>query len=221
MKFNLTPKELKASEKNVYSQGGQDGVLEVIFNQMGEGRKHFVEFGARDGLECSNTANLRINHNWEGVLMDSLPLSKIVEKEYIISANINDLFDKYKIFENDLISIDIDGNDYWVWSALRTLSRVVIIEYNSKFHNDKSLAIEYNPNHKWEGDDYYGASLLALKKLGEKKGYTLVYVVDRLDAVFVRNDLVDENYIIPTLDELLPEPIIAFDKVSDKKWVEV
>lgn len=62
---------------------------------------------------------------------------------------------------------------------------------------------------------------MALKRLGEKKGYTLVYVVDRFDAVFVRNDLIDDGYVPLTLDELSPEPIIAFEKVSGKKWVIV
>ena len=60
-----------------------------------------------------------------------------------------------------------------------------------------------------------------MKKTGQEKGYTLVHVIKQLDAVFVRNDLLDENYIPPTLDELLQSPIIAFNKISNKKWVEV
>lgn len=221
MLFNLTHKELKLAERSVFSQGGQDGVLEAIFNQIGEGNEYFVEFGARDGVELSNTANLREFRGWGGLLMDTNPLSKLVKKENITKNNINSILEKYKVKEVDLCSVDIDGNDYWVWQSLYIKPRVVSIEYNSKFKNDKSYAIEYNPEHKWEGDDYYGASLLALQKLGEAKGYTLVYVVDRFDAVFIRNDLVGTDYIVPTLDELLPEPIIAHDKISNKKWVQV
>lgn len=221
MLFNLTIQELKASEKSVFSQGGQDGVLEAIFKQIGEGEKFFIEFGARDGVELSNTANLRLTHGWGGWLMDSNPLADIVTEKNITAENINDILNNFDKRELDYLSIDIDGNDYWVWKALENKPRVVTIEYNSKFRNDESCAIEYNPDHKWEGDDYYGASLLALKKLGENKGYTLVYVVDRFDAVFVRSDLVSTDYVVPTLDELLPEPIIAHEKKSDKKWVIV
>lgn len=228
MKFNLTPTELKAAEKSVYSQGGQDGVLEAIFNQIGHGSKLFYECGARDGIELSNTANLRLNHNWQGLLEDSDPKSGIVHKDQLLRANINYILTISFGFSSgiSLFSLDIDGNDYWIWEEAKMAiasqnPRVVLIEYNSKFRNNESFVIEYNPEHKWEGDDYYGASLFALKKLGERKGYTLVYVVDRFDAVFIRNDLVSPDYIIPTLDELLPEPIIAHEKKSTKKWVIV
>lgn len=222
MLFNLTYKELKAAEKSVYSQGGQDGILEAIFGQIGclPGGT-YCEFGARDGIELSNTANLRINHNWDGLLIDAEPQSAIVKKEIATADNANSLLEKYSVKAVNYLSIDIDGNDYWIWKAMSNWPAVVTVEYNSKFKNNESYAIEYNPNHKWEGDDYYGASLSAFKKLGEQKGYTLVYVVDRFDAVFVRNDLVSPDYIAPTLDELLPEPIIAHDKISTKKWVIV
>jgi hypothetical protein len=219
--FNLTPKEIKAAEKSIYSQAGQDGILNLIFSQIGEGGKYYVEFGARDGLDLSNTANFELNHGWRGLLMDAEAAARGVKREMITKDNINSLLDKYEVSEIDFISIDIDGNDYWVWKAMNRNPRVVLIEYNSKFSNNESYAIEYNPNHRWEADDYYGASLLALKKLGEEKGYTLVYVVQQLDAVFVRNDLISEDYIPPTLDELLPKPIIAFKKKSKKTWVEV
>jgi hypothetical protein len=218
--FNLSHKQLKEAERSVYSQAGQDGVLEAIFDQI-DSRKLFVEFGARDGLELSNTANLRLNHGWKGLLMDAYPLSDIVEKENVTKDNIMYLLYKYKVEDCGLLCIDVDGNDYWIWEAIKDMPHVVVIEYNSKFRNDESYAIEYNPNHIWEGDDYYGASLLALKKLGEKKGYTLVHIVGELDAFFVRNDLLDKGYVAPTIEELLPEPIIAHEKISNKKWVKI
>lgn len=227
MLFNLTYKELKSAERSVFSQGGQDGVLEAIFNQIGHGGKLFFDIGARDGVELSNTANLRMGYGWNGLLLDVTPLHENVTGAMVTKDNINEMWllvNKNNINEisliddADLLNCDIDGNDFWIWEALQSQPKVVCIEYNSKFRNDESYTIAYNPDHKWEGDDYYGASLLALKKLGEKKGYTLVYVVDRFDAVFVRNDLVAPRYKPPTLDELLPEPIIAHEKKSDKKW---
>jgi len=216
MKFNLTPHQLKASERSVYSQGGQDGVLEAIFNQIGV-RNPLVEFGARDGIECSNTKYLSYKYAMRRLLIDAQPLSDDVLEMEITKDNIDGVIDG----DFDYMSIDLDGNDYWVWEAITNKPSVVTIEYNSKFRNDESVTIEYNPEHKWEGDDYYGASLLALKKLGEKKGYTLVYVVDMLDAVFIRDDLISADYVVPTIEELFPEPIIAFTKISNKKWILV
>lgn len=220
-KFSLTHEELNSIKHKVYSQGFQDGVLEAIFNQIGEGNKTFIEFGARDGVEISNTFNLRLNHGWGGLLMDSEPLSELVMKETITRENINQLFRKYAMYEADYLSIDLDGNDWYVWKAIRIKPRVVTIEYNSKFGYMESFAIEYNSEHKWQGDDYYGASLLALKKLGIEKGYTLVHRVAQFDAVFVRNDLLAPDYIPPLIQELLPKAIIAHDTVSNKKWVEI
>lgn len=219
MTFSLSHKQLKQAERSVYSQGGQDGVLEAIFNQIGHGTKTFVEFGARDGVELSNTANLRLNYGWSGILIDAEPKSDIVHKAFITTKNINKLLSDIESIM--YLSIDMDGNDYWVWMAIVRDPNVVTIEYNSKFNNYESVSIAYNPDHIWEGDDYYGASLLALKRLGEAKGYTLVYVVDRFDAVFVRNDLIDDDYEPPSLNELSPEPIIAHEKISNKRWVFV
>lgn len=220
MKFNLTHKELKERERSVYSQGGQDGVLETIFDIIGTQTKFFVEFGAKDGVYLSNTANLRINHRWTGLLMDAEPEAEIVRNEMVTAENIAYLFYNYGVSSFDYLSIDIDGNDYWIWEAITYSPRVVTIEYNAKWAAHESKAIKYDPSHVWMGDDYYGASLLALKKLGERKGYTLVHVVDTLDAVFIRNDFIDENYVPPTVEELLPEPVQAFPH-RIKKWVDI
>jgi len=221
MKFNLTHTELKNAEKSIYSQAGQDGVLEAIFKQLKIIKGTFVEFGAGNGVNISNTAHLRMNKGWRGLLMDTEPQSPIVEREFITARNINRILAMYKVFELDYLSIDIDGNDLWVWEAIEIKPKVVSIEYNSKFRYDESYSIEYNPEHKWEGDDYYGASLLALKRIGEKKGYTLVYVVGELDAIFVRNNVLHPDYVPIPIEILLPMPIIAHPIVSNKKWVEI
>jgi len=101
MKFNLSPYQLSIAERSVYSQKGQDGILELIFSQFGIKKGTFVEFGARDGVELSNTAHLRLNKGWRGLLMDTEPLSPIVEKEFITAHNINRIFSMYKVFELD------------------------------------------------------------------------------------------------------------------------
>lgn len=222
MKFNLTHQQLKDSEKRIYSQGMQDGILEAIFKHLKINEGYLIDVGAKDGLEISNSANLRMNFGWSCLLIDAEPLSDFVKKETITKENINGILKKYHVpKEVDLLTLDIDGIDIYVWKAIRINPKVVSIEFNSKFRNDESYTIEYNKKQKWEGDDYYGASLLALKKLGEQKGYTLVYAVDRYDAIFVRNDLLSSDYKPSTIDEIFPEPIVAHQIISNKKWIEI
>lgn len=222
MLFNLTYQKLKSSEKSVFSQKGQDGVIEAIFSQLNANNKFCIEFGAGDGKHLSNTANLE-NKGWERVLFDVDPKSEFITHCNITAENINDVFNETNIpYGIDYLSIDIDGNDLWVWEALKKMPKVVSIEYNSKFENNESFAIKYNPDHKWDGDDYYSASLLALKRIGERKGYRLVYVVDELDAFFIRRDLISKEYKEPDLNVLLPKPIIAHKpSIKDRQWIEI
>lgn len=108
--------------------------------------------------------------------------------ERISPLNINRLFEKYGVpLEFDLLSIDLDGQDFWVWALLDYFPRVVIIEYNPALVIDQSVSIPFDVSHQWDGTQYYGASLLALNKLGISKGYTLLYA-NAVNAFFVRND---------------------------------
>lgn len=217
--FNLSSEYLSKCSKQIYSQSNQDGVLEAMFNQIGVEHFGCMEFGAGDGEWLSNTLYMKERFGMVRLLYDANPKSDIVEQSFITVENVSEIVKlSYKLA---YLSIDLDGNDYWIWEAIENKPSVVTIEYNSKFRNDESYAIEYNENHVWQGDDYYGASLLALKKLGERKGYTLVHVVGALDAVFVRNDLLGNGYVPPTIEELLPEPMIVHKPSENKKWVEI
>lgn len=106
---------LKNFQKKIYSQNGEDGILEEIFNKIGTLNKYFVEFGAWDGTHLSNTANLRLNHNWSGLLLES-DISKCQNEIIhgtVTSENINNLFSQNNVpNEFDLLSIDIDSHDY-------------------------------------------------------------------------------------------------------------
>ncbi len=130
-----------------------------------------------------------------------------LRKEIINAENVESLFKKYDVpFEFDLLSIDIDSNDYYVWGAIRNYSpRIVVIEYNANVPPDQSRTIPYTPNFVFPHTDYFGASLLALKKLGDEKGYTLVSC-DNLgvNAFFVRSDLV--NFAIRNIEEIYRRP---------------
>lgn len=112
--------------------------------------------------------------------------------------NINSLIQSVFSDEIDLLSIDIDGNDYYIWEAINVISpRVVCIEYNSKFVPPIKWAIEYNPEHIWDGSDYQGTSLAALVELSVQKGYQLVGCnLNGVNAFFVRNDILDGKFMV-------------------------
>lgn len=170
--------ELAARERRVYSQWGEDGALERLFELFGTTNRYYVEFGAADGFHLSNTANLRIHHGWTGLLLDGSASDDdpLVRREFITAENVNEVFGRHGVPESfDLLSLDIDGNDYWVWKALRARPRVVVIEYNIHFGLDLARTIEYDADFVWDGSLYCGASLAALRRLGDTKGYALIY----------------------------------------------
>ncbi len=92
--------------------------------------------------------------------------------------------------EPDVVSIDVDGNDYWIWMALTRRPRVVVIEYNGALDVTSKRVMPYSPGHEWDHTSGYGASLAALEELGAQKGYTLVHTeLAGVNAFFVRDDL--------------------------------
>ncbi len=193
-------------EKKVLSQRGQDGILEMIFDKIGTTNKFFVEFGIH--LREGNTLYLKSAKGWNGLWMDGKGDGKNIKKEFITKDNINELLEKYNVPNTfDLLSIDIDGNDYYIWESIKKNPRVLEIEYNSHISPNESKSIEYNPNFVWKGDDYYGASLLALVKLGIKKGYTLIGCDSTgTDSFFIQNDLVKGKFLIQDINEIFRPP---------------
>lgn len=197
---------------HVYSQTDEDGYLLYIFSLIGTTNKKVVEIGAGDGLEC-NSANLIINHRWQGLLLDGdknntktgtkiygfLKATRIAPPRlvnaWITAENINELIEKHDFSgEVDLLSIDIDGNDYWIWKAIKvTNPRVVIVEYNGYWVNDDAVTIPYDPKFELklvDGVYYCGASLAAFVTLGKQLGYRLVGSnTNQFNAFFVRNDI--------------------------------
>jgi len=129
---------------------------------------------------------------------------------FITKDNINTLIEEEgKISgEIDLLSIDIDGNDYWVWEAIKCINpRVVVIEYNGKFPPNFEWVMEYDSNHIWQGDDKYGASLKSLELLGSKLGYQLVGTnVMGVNAFFVKRNLANDLFVSPPIAEKLYNP---------------
>ena len=214
-------RSLNRFESKVYSQNGEDGILQALFSKIGTTNKFCVEFGVENGAEC-NTRYLREKKNWTGLLMDGGGTQpSCIKKEFITSDNINDLFKKYNVPKTfDLLSIDIDGNDYWVWKSLDTnyIPRVVVIEYNAKIPPSESKTIAYDPAFRWDGSDYYGASLGALVKLAQTKGYTLAGCERQgVNAFFIRNEELDGKFVIQELRELYKPPRFG-KKVDGGGW---
>jgi hypothetical protein len=219
--------DLRAYERSVYSQSGADGVLLRIFECIGASNRYFVEFGAKDGCVESNTAHLRIDHGWTGLLMegDAERAREPVRNEFVTAENVNALFAKHRVpTEFDLLSIDVDGNDYWIWKAIDGYRpRVVEIEYNIFFGPSVRKTIPYSADFRWDKTSYHGASLAALQELGREKGYTLVYAESYApNAFFVRNDELPAGFVEQPIEEisdwwLCEEP----EDQLNRPWVSV
>lgn len=209
--------ELQQNEFKVYSQWGEDGIIQKLLRHVTIARKVFVEFGVQDYTE-SNTRFLLVNNNWAGLVIDGsqdyidyIKRDRIywqhnlkAECGFITRDNINDLFRKNGIEgEIGILSIDIDGNDYWVWEAIDSVNpAVVITEYNARFGSGRAVTVPYDPKfvrgQAHHSMIYYGASLRALCLLGNRKGYAFVGCNSAgNNAFFVRRDL-----MVPTLVEL-------------------
>jgi len=214
----LPPPYLDSFEYKVYSQNGEDGIINEIFKRIGTTNKTFVEFGVEEGLESNG--HFLLFTGWNGLWIEgsdkffikikelfSEPLSTKQLKAvcaFVTIENINSLIEDNGITgEIDLLSIDIDGNDYWVWKAITCIQpRVVMVEYNAKFPPPCEWIMEYDPNYVWnDGSDKQGASLKSFELLGKELGYKLVgTTTNGVNAFFVKKELTKN---------LFPEPATA------------
>ena len=210
---------LNKNEFKAFSQNGEDGILMEILKNLGIQSGFFVEFGVQDGLETNTT--LMLFRGWQGLWIeaDEYLYSQIVSNLHIPITSgklriLND-FVNTKNFESillsqdvprdfDVLSIDIDSNDYWVWQSLTEFyPKVVIIEYNAFFPPDINWVMDYDEKRVWDSTIYFGASLKSLYELGLAKGYTLVCCSSTgVNAFFVRNDLLNDNFTILSLKNI-------------------
>lgn len=216
--------DLADYEASVHSQCGEDGVLERLFDVIGVRERYFVEFGAWDGQHLSNTANLRLHKNWRGLLMEGSDRAdgELVQREFVRADNVNELFARHGVPEVfDLLSIDIDGNDYWIWKAIDSFTaRVVVVEYNVFFGLHQACTMPYDPDWVWDRSYYHGASIAALQKLGREKGYTLVYA-DRFapNAFLVLDSELPAGFRERPLADITPWNAFEHSApVGDREW---
>lgn len=207
--------ELNRHESKVYSQNNEDGVLMWLFTAVGATDRRFIEFGIGAGEEC-NTTNLALTFGWSGLQMDCNPWGVgyarhffrkmlgpkenrvTVTQQTVTPENVNDVFARHGFKgEIDLLSIDIDSNDYHVWKAIEVVRpRVVVCEYNATFGPELPATMRYREGfdrwaahpHGW----FFGAGLGALTHLSHEKGYILAGCESTgVNAFFVRRDVAE------------------------------
>lgn len=239
-------------EFRVRSENGEDGILHFLFAIVGATDRRCVEMCAGDGTTC-NTANLILNHGWQGLLFDgnaelvqrgrdfyaSHPGTRIwpprLQHAWITVENVNELLATNDVSgEIDLLSLDLDGVDWWIWEAIDVVRpRVVVLEYQDCWEADVAVTVPYAPDFVAEfGENwdplYAGASLAAFVALGKHKGYR--YVGSQYlgyNAFFLREDvgagLVPEAPVEAGLQHPKHRWAVANrqPKVRDRPWVDV
>jgi len=212
---------LALREFRVFSQWGEDGIIQALIEAVPVKEKVFIEFGVTNYNE-SNTRFLLVNDNWSGLLLDgdAAHIAYIkndpiywqhnlkAECRFLTRANINEIFTENGLTgEIGLLSIDIDGNDYWVWKEIKVVNpAIVVVEYNARFGSEAGVTVPYDPEFRRESahysNIYYGASLRALEHLGREKGYALVGCNSAgNNAFFVREDLLSAPLKVLSVDE--------------------
>ncbi len=201
--------EINHAEFKRLSQNGEDGILEAVFSKIGFGSRSFVEFGF--GPRESSCLNLVLNHGFGGLFIDGdeqvcsrgrIVLSLLrrsavqIENEWLDLDNVDQVVQRSGLSGGiDVLSIDVDGNDYWFWEAIESLRpRTVVIEVNSSLGDTVSVTVPYDPAFdrfsKHPSGFYCGASLVALTTLGVRKGYRLIGCDSSgSNAFFLRDDL--------------------------------
>jgi len=210
---SLENKRLLRHGFKAYSQNDEDGIIQEIFQRIGTVNKNFVEIGVGNGLE-NNTLYLLVQ-GWRGLWVEAnhkyvkqinLKFEHAItngnleiKNTCIQKDNVNKVIDKWQSTAGglDLLSLDIDGNDYHILKAIKSLdARLVILEYNSKYRPPVKWVMEHNPKHSYVFSDYYGASLKSLEILLIEKGYKLVGCnLSGVNAFFVREDLVEKHFL--------------------------
>jgi len=213
-------KELANIEKwNKYSQGGEEAYIAYILKELPTAN-FIVEIGAGDGFHLSNTRYF-IENGYDSILIDADNQGNAeVKMHRIIKENVNAILSTYNCPPKfDFLSIDTDGNDFWILDELLTKysPSFIVAEFNASVQKDKSVSIKYDSNFIWQGDDYYGFSLEAGKKLAEKHGYTIVFLNNNMNIFLLRNEFI-EGVDIPEYTYEVSD----YFRVSDRTdWVEI
>lgn len=222
---------LHEAEFRVHSQFGDDGIIQWLVARLPSLPKRFVEFGVEDYSE-SNTRFLMVNNNWAGLVLDGseVNMARLRRRKwfwrydltarsmFMTRENVDPTIAEWADGnEVGLLHIDVDGNDYWLWDAIRSIQPgIVIMEYNGLFGSQRAVTVPYAEDFRRHEAHYsgqcFGASLAALTHLGDAKGYALLGSNSAgNNAYFVRNDLLGD------LRETTPEAAFVVPTFRDSR----
>jgi hypothetical protein len=225
-------------EFQVFSQNGEDGILLWLLRETGAPVKSFVEIGTENAREC-NTAILAFVLGWNGLMLEADPLhvaaaQRLAGRMLMGRANRLEVRQAFVTRENinthigsedpGVLSIDVDGMDYWLWKAVDTHPPIVIVEYNASFGPVESITVPYQSDFSASAAHpsryYHGASLAALQKLGCEKGYALVAVdAAGVNAFFVRDAIRPETLAARRAPELFRPHLMRTRRHStEEQW---
>lgn len=209
-----TARPLGRYELRGFSQNGEDGVIAEIMRRIGTSGRTFVEFGIESGRE-GNCVLLADVLGWSGLFIEpeaehfrrlsaKYAANRRIQtvQSLVTPDNVERLFrDAVVAQEPDILSIDVDGADYWIWEAITSyLPRLVVVEYNAALGALRRAVQPRDHSGGWDGTDGFGASIAALEALAEVKGYRLVHTdLTGCNAFFVRADL-DRGRFPPSED---------------------
>ena len=210
--INFKSDNINNYEFKVFSQFGDDGIIQFLIRRLNINQSSFIEFGVSDYKE-SNTRFLLMNNNWSGFVIDgSVDNIKMLKSQYyfwkydlqalsafITCKNINKLISKSNFNDIGLLHIDLDGNDYWIFKSLDLSNinpKIIIIEYNSVFGNHRFITTPYKSDfdrtQAHYSNLYCGASLGAIVHLAKLRGYSFIGCnLNGNNSYFIKNDLLD------------------------------
>lgn len=219
-------------EFKVFSQFGDDGIIQWLISNLSIDVETFVEFGVEDYQE-STTRFLMMNNNWSGLVFDgseenirAIHRSKyypnfdlVARPLFVTRDNINSaLLEAGMTGQVGLLHIDIDGNDYWIWKEINVISPIIVVlEYNSIFGAERAVSTPYSPDfyrtREHYSNLYFGASLRALCDLSTDKGYAFIGCNSAgNNAYFVRKDKLPS-----TIKELSVEEGYVYSKFRESR----
>jgi hypothetical protein len=234
----------------VYSQFEEDGIILYVLTMIGFETRRVVEICAGNGEECMAT-NLILNHGFEGFLFDGHPANvshaqeffrskrdcllqhPVVRQAWVTAEDINAILEQAGcVGEVDILSLDIDGNDFWVWKAINIIRpRLIVVETHNVAPSDRSITIPYRPDfnyHKSPAEDFRGASLLAMVRLGRQRGYRLIGAHRHgFNAFFLRNDIGTELFPEVSVASVHDNPFTRWSQatrwpqVKELPWVDI
>lgn len=222
-------------DETEYSQNKEDKIFHHIFDTINIFKGYALEIGAEDGYRLSNIRYL-LNHGWDGLQINKFrandnPPPKELKHEFVTAENINELMDKYNVPQNiELISLDIDGNDYWVFKNLNRHALVVCVEYNPGFPLGIKKALKYDPQlERPDGTMAFGASFTAWIDLLKERGYVPVYEVSHCNIIAVDPKILEGRifyeFSFAQYVDRVKEPWIPHNNLDPEppgtEWVDV